>query len=160
MACHFLGLILSIVEEPERRVCRLKASPKMKHSLKWSEYILAKIPSTARENLANSELLKQTGRSLSTALWTKVKAISPSTIHFGESIPLTSFDPLSPSLPLFHTLSWWGGGSVCLWMCDEKQSLVWVFENIISPTATTIGARTAPWDLSVPRNSPELNSQW
>lgn len=87
-------------------VCRLKVAAEMKTP---GEYVLlAQIPSAARENLANSELLKQTGRSLSTALWTKVKAISPSTIHFRESIPLTSFDPLSHSAPLslFLTLSW------------------------------------------------------
>lgn len=101
--------MLSIVEDADRTVGRLKVSAKMKRPPKCGEYVLlAQIPSAARENLANSELLKQTGRSLSTALWTKVKAISPSTIHFRESIPLTSFDPLSHSapLPLFLTLSW------------------------------------------------------
>lgn len=58
------------------------------------------IPCVARETRANCEPLKQTGRSLSTVLWTKVKAISLSTIHFREFIPLTGFDPLHHSLPL------------------------------------------------------------
>lgn len=72
-----------------------------KHPSKRSEYVsLVWIPFTARGTLSYSEPLKQTGRSLSTVLWTKVKATSSSTIHFRESIPLVGFDPLSNSLPL------------------------------------------------------------
>lgn len=67
----------------------------------------------ARKTPANSEPLKQTGRSLSTVLWTKVKAISPSTIHFREFIPLTGFDPLYHSFPLFHSCFLWIGACVC-----------------------------------------------
>lgn len=125
---------------------------------KSSEFVLlAWIPSAAREPLANSELLKQTGRSLNTALWTKVKAISPSTIHFRESIPLIGFDPLCPFFSLAYP------ELVRRWLC-APVSVQWEAKFTVNPwkhhqcrLQSPVAARWTPLDLSPSRKSRELN---